>query len=56
MCLDFFKLLQNQTEINNFFQTYMTDILKAIHIDKCKVIGYTVWSLIDNFEWASGYT
>jgi lactase-phlorizin hydrolase len=51
-----FKLLQNQIEIYNNFQTYMTDILKAIHIDKCKVIGYTVWSLIDNFEWKEGYT
>ena len=53
MC-GFFKLLK-KTEIDNFFQTYMTDILKAIHIDKCKVFGYAVWSLIDYLEWVQGY-
>ncbi|CAO1425640.1 unnamed protein product [Diamesa serratosioi] len=39
---------------------YITDHLiavsKAINEDGCNVIGYTVWSIIDNFEWLMGYT
>lgn len=38
---------------------YIGDHLKAIRDaikDGCNVIGYTVWSIIDNFEWLAGYT
>ncbi|KAM3960624.1 myrosinase 1-like [Aphomia sociella] len=38
--------------------TYLSDYIKvmldAIEIDKCNVTHYTLWSLMDNFEWASG--
>lgn len=37
---------------------YMKDHLAAVSeaIEAgCNVTGYTVWSIIDNFEWLSGY-
>ncbi|XP_069695508.1 myrosinase 1-like isoform X2 [Periplaneta americana] len=40
----------------NYFIDHLTEMLKAIHLDGCNVIGYTVWSLMDNFEWLSGYS
>ncbi|XP_068082218.1 myrosinase 1 isoform X2 [Anabrus simplex] len=39
-----------------FYSGYISEMLKAINVDGCNVIGYTAWSLIDNFEWNQGYT
>jgi len=38
-----------------FVQAHLAAVSDAI-ADGCNVVGYAVWSFIDNFEWASGYT
>ncbi|XP_045523958.1 myrosinase 1-like isoform X1 [Pieris brassicae] len=47
--------LQDTRRVN-----YIDGYLKALHTaivkDKCNVIGYTYWSLIDNFEWTRGFS
>ncbi|XP_065348184.1 myrosinase 1-like [Cloeon dipterum] len=40
----------------NYYTSYINEMLKAIKLDGVNVIGYTAWSLIDNFEWTAGYT
>ncbi|CAG7838557.1 unnamed protein product [Allacma fusca] len=44
------------TERTNFFRGYINDMLKAIAVDGCKVIGYSAWSLLDGWEWGAGNT
>jgi beta-glucosidase/6-phospho-beta-glucosidase/beta-galactosidase len=39
-----------------YFNSHLLAVAKAINLDKCNVIGYTAWSLIDSFEWNTGYT
>nr|XP_020644190.1 klotho [Pogona vitticeps] len=40
----------------NYLKDFITDTLKAIRYDGVTVIGYTVWSLMDGFEWLRGYS
>ncbi|KAK9287760.1 hypothetical protein L1049_016200 [Liquidambar formosana] len=48
------KGLHDTTRIN-FYKGYLTQLKKAID-DGANVTGYFAWSLVDNFEWRSGYT
>ena len=39
-----------------YYKHYINQLLKSILLDGVQVKGYYAWSLLDNFEWASGYT
>jgi beta-glucosidase/6-phospho-beta-glucosidase/beta-galactosidase len=45
----------NDIERVDFFKGYITAIGEAIEAG-VQVKGYFIWSLLDNFEWASGYS
>nr|GMD90717.1 beta-glucosidase 40-like [Ipomoea batatas] len=39
-----------------FHHDYLTSLLAAIKEDGCNVKGYFAWSLLDNWEWAVGFS
>lgn len=45
----------NDTGRIDYMRDHLNAILEARELD-CQVIGYAHWSIIDNFEWGSGYT
>ncbi|KAJ3056274.1 Beta-glucosidase 1B [Rhizophlyctis rosea] len=40
----------------NYFKGYLENLLLAVFDDGVQIRGYMAWSLLDNFEWADGYT
>ena len=44
----------NDVKRTAYLQEYLQQVLKAKK-EGCKVSGYFVWTLTDNFEWAEGY-
>ncbi|KAG5184300.1 glycoside hydrolase superfamily [Tribonema minus] len=39
-----------------YYQGYLSNVNLAVKEDNVPVIGYFAWSLLDNFEWADGYS
>ncbi|CAH2097431.1 unnamed protein product [Euphydryas editha] len=39
-----------------YYKDHLEQVLLAIDEDGVRVMGYTVWSLMDNFEWSDGYS
>lgn len=48
------KALHDTMRIN-YYRSYLKELKGAID-NGAKVTGYFAWSLLDNFEWLSGYT
>jgi beta-glucosidase len=40
----------------DFYKGYIQNALDAIFYDGVRLAGYFGWSLMDNFEWADGYS
>ncbi|XP_060525642.1 myrosinase 1-like [Cylas formicarius] len=43
------------TERIEYLEAHLSNVLDAIHEDNVNVVGYSMWSLLDNYEWIYGY-
>ncbi|XP_041969135.1 myrosinase 1-like, partial [Aricia agestis] len=50
------KMDLNDKERVQYHRGHLKQVLLSIYEDDVNVTGYTAWSLMDNFEWNSGYT
>ncbi|XP_071476158.1 lactase-like protein [Diadema antillarum] len=39
-----------------YYRAYLNEALKASKVDGMNLRGYFAWTLMDNFEWASGFS
>ncbi|CAH1973279.1 unnamed protein product [Acanthoscelides obtectus] len=39
----------------NYYRDYLSNCLDAIYIDNVNLTGYTAWSILDDWEWSTGY-
>uniref|UniRef100_A0A8C4EUW2 beta-glucosidase n=1 Tax=Dicentrarchus labrax TaxID=13489 RepID=A0A8C4EUW2_DICLA len=46
----------NDIHRTHYYENYINQALKAQVLDGVDLRGYTAWSLMDNFEWAAGYS
>nr|XP_003478769.1 lactase-phlorizin hydrolase [Cavia porcellus] len=46
----------NDTERIYYLRSYINEALKAVQDDNVDLRGYTLWTLMDNFEWATGFS
>lgn len=40
----------------SYFYEYLRELLIAIKRDGCNVEGYSIWTILDNYQWCYGYT
>jgi len=55
-CMDTFGEGLNDVTRVHYLRGHLMAVSQAKNVDKVNVIGYTLWSLMDNFEWLDGYT
>lgn len=46
----------NDDDRIEYFRSHLMAVATAINVERCNVIGYTAWSIIDNFEWRKGFS
>ncbi|XP_051937935.1 lactase/phlorizin hydrolase [Hippocampus zosterae] len=46
----------NDLHRSHYYEKYINQLLKAYVLDGVDIRGYTAWSLMDNLEWATGFS
>ncbi|KAJ3592586.1 hypothetical protein NHX12_007713 [Muraenolepis orangiensis] len=46
----------NDVHRSHYYEKYINQVLKARLLDGVDIRGYTAWSLMDNLEWATGFS